>query len=199
MKIILSSTNPSKVTQIKAIFDDPSFEILTLEEADIEGEAVEDGETIEENARKKAIYAREKSGGTTTVMADDTGIFINALGGMPGVISARWAGDVSTEEKTQFCLDKMKGITDRSATFMTIVVVITPDGEEYVFEGEITGTVATAAKTKPQPKMPYSPLFMPDGHEKVWAEMTTEEENAISHRGIAFRKALAFLKEQSSL
>lgn len=195
MKIILSTRNPSKALQIKTIFQDSPIEILTLDEADIEGEAVEDGKTLEENAIKKALYAFEKSGGSSCVMADDTGIFIKALNGEPGVISARWAGETATtEEITNYCLERLKGKDDRSAIFRTVVVLISPADEQHIFTGEIAGKILETPRCEPQPKMPYSPLFMPDGTNKVWAEMTIEEENKISHRGIAFRKVVEFFK-----
>jgi XTP/dITP diphosphohydrolase len=195
MKIILSTRNPSKAEQIKAIFDHPDIEVLTLTEAGIEGEAVEDGTTLEENALKKATYARENTNEKVWAMADDTGLFITALNGFPGIHAARCAGiNATTEETMQFILDKMKGIDDRSAFFETVVVLLSPDGEKYCFNGKVNGWLAKAPKTKPQPKMPYSPLFSPDGSDKVWAEMTIEEENAISHRGKAFRQVVEFLK-----
>ena len=193
MNIILSTRNPSKALQIKAIFGGSLLSIQTLAEAGIGGEAVEDGMTLEANAAKKALYAHECGDGSWT-MADDTGIFIDALGGEPGVRSARWAGDVPTEEITKYTLQCLENASDRSATFRTVVVVISPDGVEHTFVGEVRGTLLIAPRVPPQPKMPYSPLFVPNGQEKVWAEMTTEEENTISHRGIAFRKVRAFLE-----
>jgi XTP/dITP diphosphohydrolase len=193
MDVILSTTNPSKALQIQTLFSDSSIRVLTLAEAGIEGEAVEDGETLRENAAKKAWYAHERAGGRW-VMADDSGIFIHALDDAPGVHSARWAGDVSTDEITQYTLKRLEGASDRSAAFRTVVVVISPEGEEHEFTGEVEGQVLDAARTQPQPRMPYSPLFVPDGETLCWAEMTTEHENRVSHRGIAFRQARAFLE-----
>ncbi len=196
--IILSTRNPSKAKQIEAIFNDPIISIQTLEQAGIEGEAIEDGYTLQENALKKAIYAREKSKSTCWTMADDTGIFITALNGEPGIKSARWAGETaSTNDITQYCLDRLKNKNDRSAYFETIVALIAPDGSQYFFDGKITGQLLDTPKAPPQPKMPYSPLFKPDGMNKVWAEMSTEDENKISHRGQAFRKVLEFLKSKT--
>lgn len=166
-----------------------------MDEAGVEGEAVEDGLTLEENATKKALYASRNAGGAWA-MADDTGIFITALDGRPGIHAARWAGDVSTEEIMQYCLNALDGAPDRSAVFRTVVVIATPDGATHSFVGEVTGILLESPRKEPQPKMPYSPLFVPDGEELSWAEMSTEHENAISHRGIAFRKARAFLDTQ---
>ena len=190
MNIVLSTRNPSKVEQIKAVFADVPILVLTLGEAGIEGEAVEDGATLEENAMKKALFAHRPGEWS---MADDTGLFIDVLDGRPGIHAARWAGDVSTDEITQYTLKQLDGAQDRSAIFKTVVAVVSPEGEQRFFIGEVRGTILEAPRVKPQPKMPYSPLFVPDGSNKVWAEMTTEEENAISHRGKAFRLTREYL------
>jgi len=194
--IILSTRNPSKAQQIKALFADPRITVITLEEAGIEGEAIEDGQTLGENARKKVLHAKEAYGKNTWIMADDTGFYINALDGRPGIDAARWAGDVTTEEITQHTLKQLEGKDDRTATFKTVVCLLTPKGEELCFEGAVNGIILETQRVPPQPKMPYSGIFVPDGSGKVWAEMTTEEENAISHRGEAFRKVYLFLESQ---
>lgn len=195
MKIILSTRNPSKAEQIKAALHNPLLEILTLSEAKIEGEAIEDGATLEENAYKKALYAMEKSGRQFWTMADDTGIFIKALNDEPGIKASRWAGEgKETDEITKYCLERLNGSTDRSATFETCAVLISPTLEKHVFTGKVEGKITETPRTKPQPKMPYSAIFVPDGYDKSWAEMTTEEENKISHRGKAFKKVAEFLE-----
>lgn len=199
MQIILSTTNPSKATQIKAMFSGSPFTILTLAEVGIKGEAIEDGDTLEENALKKARFARENSDQNSWVMADDTGLFIKHLHGKPGIKAARWAGDTATtNEITLYTLKQLEGAIDRLATFETVVAVISPAGVESCFIGQVHGIFLEAPRVPAQPKMPYSPIFVPDGTNKVWAEMTVEEENNISHRGKAFRKARAFLEEINS-
>ena len=196
MDIILSTRNPSKAVQIQGCFEGSSIKILTLDDVGISGEAIEDGKTLEENALKKALFAYEKSGKKAWVMSDDTGLFIRALNDEPGVYAARWAGEsATTDEITEHAIKKLSGISDRRATFKTVVVVINPDGETMFFSGEVHGNMQETPRVKPQPKMPYSPLFQPEGSDKVWAEMSTEEENAISHRGIAFRQAREFLEK----
>jgi XTP/dITP diphosphohydrolase len=195
INIILSTRNPSKVTQIQELFGDSDIRVLTLDEANIKGEGIEDGTTLEENAFKKAWFAYEQSGKNAWTMEDDTGLFITALEGKPGIYAARWAGEnASTEDTMNFCLQQLKEVSDRSAIFRTSVVVISPNGEKHVFTGEVTGHLRETAKVPPQPKMPYSPLFVPDGQELSWAEMTTAQENEISHRGIAFRQVKYFLE-----
>lgn len=196
MEIILSTRNPSKAEQIKAVFDNMPIAVRTLADVGIEGEAVEDGATLEENALKKARFAHQPG---AWAMADDTGLFIDALGGKPGIYAARWAGeDATTDEITQYVLKQLEGVEDRSATFKTVVALISPTGEQQFFAGEVAGSMRDAPRVKPQPKMPYSPLFVPDGSDKAWAEMTVEEENAISHRGKAFRLVREYLLGQLS-
>ncbi len=195
MNAILSTRNPSKAEQIKAVFAGSPITILTLDEAGILGEAIENGSTLGENALKKALFAWKHSKVKCWTMADDTGIFIKALDGRPGIHAARWAGETATTaEITQYTLDQLKGITDRSATFETVVCLISPEGGRHYFKGAVVGKILEAPKVPPQPKMPYSPLFVPDGSDLCWAQMSVEQENAVSHRGQAFRLTRQFLE-----
>lgn len=198
MEVILSTRNPTKAQQIQEIFNGSSITILTLAEAGIEGEAVENGISLKENALKKARYAHQHLEPKMWVMADDTGLFIDALNGEPGIRSARWAGEsATTEEITQFTLTALSGVNNRSAMFETVVALISPDGKERFFTGSIRGTMLKASRVPPQTKMPYSGLFIPNGSDQVWAQMTVEYENSISHRGIAFRAVRDFLNQLS--
>ncbi|MDB5188323.1 MAG: non-canonical purine pyrophosphatase, rdgB/HAM1 family [Candidatus Kaiserbacteria bacterium] len=195
MEVILSTRNPTKIKQIQAVFADSSIKILSLDEVGISGEAIEDGTTLGENAFKKARYAYDNSDKSRWCMADDTGIFIASLNNEPGIYAARWAGEgASTEDTMAYALKRLEGQQDRSATFKTFVAVVSPEGVEYSFEGAVEGTMRESANVSPQPKMPYSPLFVPNGYTQSWSEMTTEEENKISHRGQAFRKVRSFLE-----
>ncbi len=199
MKIVLSTRNPSKAEQIKAVFKDSVVSILTLDEAGIEGQGIEDGTTLKENALKKAIFAHEQDP-TVWTMADDTGIFIDALNGKPGVHTADWnGGNKETDQMTAWIIEQLKNITNRSATFKTVVAIISPQGEQYLFKGEVRGKILRIPRPATQPKMPYAPTFMPDRTDKVWGEMTVDEENKISHRGKAFRQAREFLEKFSSV
>ncbi len=193
--IILATRNPTKLVQIQALFVGSPFEIVTLDQAGIEGDAVEDGSTLKENAFKKARFAFDLFSSDTWTMADDTGLFIDALNGEPGIKSARWLSDSSsTIDTSAYCLKRLEGVSNRSASFETAVVVIDPCGDDYSFSGRIRGRILESPRVKPQPKMPYSCLFVPDGSEMSWAEMTTEMENSISHRGKAFQEARAWLE-----
>jgi XTP/dITP diphosphohydrolase len=196
MELILSTRNQSKAEQIRALLGTLPLRLLTLDDVGIAGEAVEDGLTLEENALKKARFAQEQTG--KWAIADDTGLFIDALGGQPGIHAARWAGrDKSTEEIMLHTLGKLRDVLpqDRTATFRTVAVAVSPQGKEHAFLGEVRGVLLPGPRCAPQPKMPYSAIFMPDGQPKVWAEMTVEEENAISHRGRAFSQLREFLSD----
>lgn len=202
MKVILSTRNPSKAEQIKQMFVGMPIEIFSLDEAGIEGEAIEDGTTLQENAWKKARYALDnyKDNGDGGILcsrdiwaiADDTGLFITCLDGQPGIKAARWAGETAqTHEITAHTLAKMNGTADRSAVFETYVVLMSHRGDTLVYAGKAPGTILESQRCMPQPKMPYSGIFVPDADPagRCWAEMSVEEENAISHRGKAFRQA----------
>jgi XTP/dITP diphosphohydrolase len=196
--IIFATRNPSKIEQVRVLFKDSPFTIQSLSETKIKGQAIEDGATLQENALKKAKFAFEWANHDTFTMADDTGLFIDILDGEPGIKSARWGGEgLATEQIMNHCLIQLGGMPypKRTATFETIVTIITHQGDEHFFSGKVRGHLLETPRTKRQPGMPYSSLFVPDGTDLVWAEMSTEEENQISHRGIAFRKARVFLEE----
>ncbi len=196
MKILLSTRNPSKAEQINAIFQDTGLAVVSLADAGIEGEGVEDSDTLEGNALRKAYFAHGQAADLWS-MADDTGLFIDALAGRPGIKAARWAGeDATTDEITAYTLMSLKGAANRGATFKTVVAVVSPAGYWSLFRGQVRGIILEAPRVRPQPKMPYSPIFMPEGETLVWAEMTVEHENRVSHRGMAFRQARDFLKKQ---
>jgi len=196
MQVVLATRNETKVEQIRDIFKGSGIEIVTMAEAGIEGDPVEDDDSLFGNALKKVQFVREHSVGAMApwVMADDTGLFIRALAGAPGVHSARWAGEHATTRYIMLrTLAMLSEKTDRFATFETAVVVLAPSGSTHFFKGSVNGEILNFEKVPHQPQMPYSGIFLPAGSEKVLAEMSAGEENHISHRGIAFRKALDFL------
>ncbi len=197
MKIILSTRNASKVEQIGALFSGTPFTVVSLKDAGIEGKVVEDGETLEANGLKKALFAWEKSGHTWS-MSDDSGIFIDALNGFPGVHAADWMGeDAPTDSIMRGILEKMNGIEDRTATFKCLATLVSPSGSAQTFLGEVRGVLLSEPRGLPQTNMPYSSIFIPDGQTKPWSQMSPEEENKISHRGKAFRQLRAYLESLS--
>src|SRR3989338_5231959 len=196
MRVILATKNKSKIAQIGGIFVGTPFHVVGLDEVGVEGEASEDGDTLRANALIKARFAWEKTHDWS--MADDTGLFIDALSGAPGLRAPPGAGQTeSTEEILAFTLAAIAHVplARRTATFRTVAALVSPDGNELFFSGSIPGILLMSPRTACQPNMPYSSLFIPEGSEKVWAEMDTKEENDISHRGKAFRQLRDFLLE----
>jgi XTP/dITP diphosphohydrolase len=213
MKLIFATRNQGKLREVKEILSGIDVEILSAEEVGIFDDVVEDGKTFEENALKKAkfilerykeILANEKNkfqGDTQNsflVMADDSGLCIKALGCFPGVHSARWAGDgVGGEEIAKRLLKKMKNVPcdKRDAYFKSVVALVSPSGEQWIFEGRVDGMITQTLRGKSHPKLPYDSIFIPKGFNKTFAEMSQEEKNRLSHRGAAFRKLRKFLSQ----
>ena len=169
-------------------------EVVSMAEAGIHDDIVEDGVTFEENALKKAtfIFNRLKS----WIIADDSGLCIEALDNAPGVYSARWAGENSSDQaKVDKTLMEMKDVPEgkRGAFFESAAVLLSPDGKEYVFSDRVYGKIALAPHGTPLSKLPYDSIFIPEGCEQTFAEMPAEVKNAMSHRGLAFKKLKEFL------
>ncbi len=196
MKIVIATQNPGKVKEIKSILKELEIEVMSATEAGITTGAVEDGDTVEENAKKKAQFVVEKI--KLPAIADDAGLFIDALEGKPGVHSARWAGPDSTDnQKLHKLLDEMKGVPldRRTAVFKSAVALSYPGKDSYIFTGQCPGNITDVPRGTPRKHMPYDLLFKPDGCTQTFAEMTDDEKNAISHRAMAFTKLIHFLKE----
>jgi len=193
MKVVLSTGNSRKVEEIRAVFSGSHIEISSLNDVGIQGEAEEDGRTLNENALKKALFAHEHAPDSWT-MADDTGIFIDELNGKPGVDTALWPVLRPTAEQVLY---ELKDLKSRLATFITVVAIVSPTGESWFCEGSVRGKLLKAPRTQYHPRMPYGAIFVPDGSDKTLAEMTIDEENAHSHRGKAFRQARTLLEKLS--
>ena len=182
MKLIIASNNSHKIGEIKKILSGKFESIISLREAGISHETVEDGETFMENALKKAREIAEISG--ECALADDSGICAAALGGAPGVYSARYSGEHGDDEKNNALLLKnLEGKTDRSAHYTAAIALVYPDGREVTAEGYMYGKIIHAPRGNGG--FGYDPLFTPDGESRTVAEMTAEEKNAISHRANA--------------
>jgi XTP/dITP diphosphohydrolase len=182
VRIVLASANPDKAAEIAAILG-PDVELVPRppEVADVE----ETGSTLEENARLKAVALVEATG--LAAVADDTGLEVIALGGEPGVFSARYAGEGATyADNVAKLAAAMEGVADRRARFRTVALLRYPDGREVVSEGVVDGTIVRVARGTAG--FGYDPLFAPDeGDGRTFAEMTPDEKHAVSHRGRAFR------------
>ena len=191
LQIVCSSANPDKVEEIASIVGD-AFDLLPRPPEVVE--VVEDADTLEGNARLKAVALVHATG--FPAVADDTGLFVDALHGAPGVWSARYAGSHATyAENRAKLLGAMTGIPDgkRTAQFRTVALVRWPDGQELSVEGVSEGRIATAERG--DVGFGFDPVFVPvDGGGRTFAEMTLAEKHALSHRGRAFRALVAALE-----
>lgn len=182
---------------MKNILAGLSWEILSAAEAGITEEPVEDGENFAANALLKAQFVAKLTGEWT--VADDSGLCVEALGGAPGVFSARWAGENATgEEKADKILRELANMPEekRSAYFETSLALIAPDGRQRIFSGRIDGKIINERRGNlHHHHLPYDAIFIPNGWEKTFAEVTDEEKNAVSQRGQAFRCLKKFLAE----
>lgn len=187
MKLIIASNNTHKIREIREILGGRFDTILTLREAGIDHETVEDGETFLDNARKKAREIAEIAG--CAALADDSGISVDALDGAPGVYSARYCGVHGDDEaNNDLLLRNLEGKTDRRAHYTAAIVIAYPDGRTVESEGYLFGTIGT--ERIGTGGFGYDPLFFPEGSERTLAEYTPEEKNAISHRAEGLRKIL---------
>lgn len=186
--LVSASANPHKVAEIAAILD--GLVELLPRPADV-GDVVEDAGSLEGNARLKAAAICAATG--HAAVADDTGLFVDALGGEPGVETAYYAGPNATyaENRAKMLL-ALQGATDRRCRFRTVVMVVRPDGSELVLEGVCEGRIAT--EERGERGFGFDPLFIPDdGDGRTFSEMSEAEKNAMSHRGRAFHALVAAL------
>lgn len=187
-RIVFATNNAHKIAEASAVLGD-RFELVTLRECGITEDIPETEPTLEGNASQKAHYIYERTG--LDCFADDTGLEVAALGGAPGVRSARYATDGHNfDANNRLLLHNMEGATDRSARFRTVISLIL-GGREHLFEGVVEGRIAESAAGVGG--FGYDPLFIPEGSDCSFAEMPAEEKNAVSHRGRAVRKLAAFL------
>lgn len=190
MKLIIASNNAHKIREIKEILYSEFDTILSLKEAGIDHETVEDGETFIDNALKKAREISEISG--ECALADDSGITAHALGDRPGVYSARFAGEHGDDEANNRLLLKMlEDKDDRTAHYTAAMALVYPDGTTLTAEGYMYGKIIHAPRGNGG--FGYDPLFVLDGEERTVAEMTAEEKNAVSHRANALKALLSKL------
>ncbi len=191
MKLIFATNNPHKLMEVQQLLDE-SFTLVTPRECGITEDIPETAPTLEGNALQKARYLYERTG--ENCFADDTGLEVDALDGAPGVRSARYATDGHDFRANNTLLMKnMEGVEDRKAHFRTSIALIL-DGEEYLFEGRVDGVITSAESG--DEGFGYDPLFVPDGFSQTFAQMTTAQKGAISHRGRAVAKLVEFLKKQ---
>lgn len=190
MKLIFATNNQHKVDEIRAVLPS-SFDVVTLKEAGINIDIPEPHDTLQENAREKAITIYKMTG--TNCFSEDTGLEVFSLNGEPGVKSARYAGDDKSFQKNiEKLLTKLEGKEDRRAQFRTVVCLIV-NGEEHFFEGVSKGRIIAAQKGSGG--FGYDPIFVPDEEERTFAEMSLEEKNRFSHRRKAVDQLVSFLSQ----
>ncbi len=198
MKLIIASNNAHKVTEIKAILSGYFGEILSLREAGIELDVAEDGETFEENALKKAREVLAASG-ADAALSDDSGLAVDALGGAPGVYSARYAGeghdDAANNKKL---LEAMENVPEdaRACRFVSAVALARRGAEPIVCRGEVEGRLLREARG--EAGFGYDPLFYYESEGKTFAQMSAESKNLVSHRKRALEALRAALGEENA-
>ncbi|MDF2611382.1 MAG: non-canonical purine pyrophosphatase, rdgB/HAM1 family [Lachnospiraceae bacterium] len=189
-RIIFATTNEGKMKEIRLILSDLDYEVVSMKEAGIDTDIVEDGLTFEENAMIKARTIMRMTG--EIVLADDSGIEIDAMDKAPGIYSARFLGeDTSYDIKNNYILDQLKGVEgdDRSARFVCAIACAFPDGEIITTRGTIEGYIGH--EIAGDNGFGYDPIFWVPEYQCTSAQLTTEIKNKISHRG----KALEAMKE----
>ena len=189
MKIVFATNNSHKLSEVSAVLGE-GYELVTLREVGITEDIPETGETLDENASIKARYVWERTG--LDCFADDTGLEVEALNGAPGVRSARYATDghdFAANNRKLLC--ELEGKDNRRARFRTVILLIR-GGEECHVEGVVNGTIAR--EESGCEGFGYDPLFIPEGYDRTFAEMSADEKNAISHRGRAVAELVKILK-----
>jgi XTP/dITP diphosphohydrolase len=188
MQLLFASANRHKVSEINQLVP-KGIEVLSLEDIGFHEDIPETADTIEGNAILKAQFMAGRQ--PLSCFADDTGLVIPALNGEPGVYSARYAGpEKDANANMDLVLQKLENADDRSARFVT-VIALWMGGKMHIFEGFVEGTILK--EKRGTQGFGYDPIFQPLGHERTFAEMSAEEKNALSHRGRALEKMVAFL------
>jgi len=193
MTLIFASNNEHKIREIKSILGN-SFTLLSLADVNLDQDIPENEPHLEGNAISKARFIHNATG--MNAFADDTGLEIDELDGLPGVHSARFAGeDKDSSENIRKVLFMLGNTKNRKARFRTVIALIL-ENKEYLFEGTVEGSIT--AEIRGSEGFGYDPIFLPDGKKMTFAEMDLEEKNTISHRARAFEKLRSFLNQYSA-
>ncbi len=188
MKLLFTSSNEHKTAEIRSQL--PGFEILNLKDVGCDVDIPETASSFVGNARLKARFGIDNFG--VNCFSDDSGLEVFALNNAPGVYSARYAGPEKNDEANlQKLLETLKNENNREACFKTVIVLILNE-VEYVFEGVVEGTIIT--EKRGDFGFGYDPIFIPNGYSKTFAEMTMDEKSNVSHRAIAVKKMVEFLR-----
>ncbi len=192
LMLVIATRNRGKLREFKELLKDVDIEIRSLDDFGPIPEVVEDGETFDENAYKKALHTARVLG--LPAVADDSGLVVEALGGAPGVFSARYAGDNATDsENLDKLLANMKGVKNRKASFHCVLSIAVPSGPALTYEASCDGVLLD--EKRGDNGFGYDPVFLFEEYGKTFAELTTAEKAKVSHRG----KALAEVKAESKM
>lgn len=191
MKLVFATNNAHKLEEISSILGD-KIELLSLKDIGCHEDIPETADTLEGNALLKSSFIYRNYG--LNSFGDDTGLEVEALGGAPGVYSARYAGGEGHDSQANMrkLLRELEGVENRKARFRTVISLIL-DGKEYLFEGIINGEIIK--EKRGGSGFGYDPIFKPEGYEQTFAELGAEVKNEISHRALAVKKLAQFLKE----
>ena len=192
-RLLLATSNPGKVRELRALLAGVSFPLVTLGEVGITSEVEETGSTMEENALLKACSYACISG--LWALADDSGLEVDALDGAPGIYSRRYiSADKSDQDRVEWLLGALKGIPSerRSARFRSVIAIASPEGDTQVCEGVCEGVISLAPFG--ETGFGYDPVFLIPGLGRTMAELSQEEKNQVSHRGVAARCAARLLE-----
>lgn len=193
--VVAASRNRHKIEEIDAITKKFGMHIISRDEAGVPDiEITEDGQTFEDNSLKKAREIMKLCGQIT--IADDSGLMVDCLNGAPGVYSARFAGEDGNDEKNnQKLLMLLEGVPEekRTAEFVSVITMVYPDGNIITARGECRGRIIT--EPAGDNGFGYDPLFVPDGYDRTFAQLTAEEKNSVSHRAAALEKLKKLLGE----
>ncbi|KJR44767.1 Nucleoside 5-triphosphatase RdgB (dHAPTP, dITP, XTP-specific) [Desulfosporosinus sp. I2] len=193
MKIILATQNQGKIKELQELLADETIDVLSLQDIEEWEDVEENGVTFADNAALKARAAVKKTG--LIALADDSGLEVDALNNAPGVYSARFAGEPKDDERNNDkLLQELESIPDgsRTARFRCALVVVTPEGEEFLTEGSVEGQILR--QRRGQKGFGYDPLFYVPEYARTMAELTLTEKNKLSHRAQAFRKVIPILQ-----
>lgn len=185
MKMVLASKNPKKLVEMSDILSQLGVEVVLESDIGIDVDVEETGTTFEENAALKAVAVMQASG--LPAIADDSGLCVTALGGGPGVYSARYGGEGLTDtDRYRLVLSGLQGQLDRSAKFVSCICCAFPNGDRVEARGECPGLITYSPRG--EDGFGYDPIFLVPEQKKTFAQMTAEEKNGISHRGVALRE-----------
>ncbi|NQD69148.1 RdgB/HAM1 family non-canonical purine NTP pyrophosphatase [Sphingobacterium shayense] len=188
LELVFATNNAHKLQEVQAIIEDKFF-LKSLADIGCTDDIPETGTTFFENAKQKTDFLVNKYG--FFCFGDDSGLEIDALNGEPGVYSARYSGTRDMDKNIGLVLSKLRGVTNRAARFKTVISLYLNE-QQYFFEGSIEGVIID--RLRGTSGFGYDPIFIPDGHDQTFAEMSAEQKNSISHRAIAVQKLADFLK-----